>query len=118
MTVFSWSFLVQHRNIGVAVLLTLLLMMPKQQPPPGCELGEVRVARGSIFGVRDAGHSWYQYFRDRLADKFRVHESALKKGLYLWEFNGTHVDDLFYAYDTRCKTTKALLDAIVKEFNM
>ena len=30
----------------------------------------------------------------------------------------THVDDLFYAYDTRCKTTKSLLDAIVKEFNM
>ena len=41
------------------------------------------------------------------------------------EFNGrltfvtvTHVDDLFYAYDTRCKTTKVLLEAIVKEFNM
>ena len=30
----------------------------------------------------------------------------------------THVDDLLYAYDTRCKTTKSLLDAIVKEFNM
>ena len=30
----------------------------------------------------------------------------------------THVDDLFYAYDTRCKTTEALLEAIVKEFNM
>ena len=25
----------------------LLLMMPKRQPPPGCEPGEVRVARGS-----------------------------------------------------------------------
>ena len=45
--------------------------------------------------------------------------------LYLYEFNGRltfvtvgHVDDLSYAYDTRCKTTKALLQAIVKEFNM
>ena len=54
-----------------------------------------------------------------------VHESALEKGLYLYEFNGrltfvtvTHVDDLFYSYDTRCKTTKSLLEAIVKEFNM
>ena len=28
------------------------------------------------------------------------------------------VDDLFYACDTRCKTTKSLLEAIVKEFNM
>ena len=24
----------------------------------------------------------------------------------------------FYVYDTRCKTTKSLLEAIVKEFNM
>ena len=85
----------------------------------------MRVARGSICGTRIAGRSWYQHFRDRLANKFRVHESALEKGLYLCEFNGrlsfvtvTHVDDLFYAYDTRCKTTKSLLDAIVKEFNM
>ena len=49
----------------------------------------------------------------------------MKKGLYFYEFNGrltfvtvTHVDDLFYAYDTRCKTTKSLLEAIVKELNM
>ena len=27
-------------------------MMPKRQPPPGCEPGEVRVARGSIYGTR------------------------------------------------------------------
>ena len=91
---------------------------------PGCERGEVRVARGSIYGTRDAGRSWYQHFRDRLANKSRVHESALEKGLNLYEFNGqltfvtvTQVDNLFYAYDTRCKTTKSLLDAIVKEFN-
>ena len=45
--------------------------------------------------------------------------------LYFYEFNGGltfvivgHVDDLFYAYDTRCETTKALLDAIVMEFKM
>ena len=42
----------------------LLLMMPKRQPPPGCEPGEVRVVRGSIFGIRDAGRSWYQHLRD------------------------------------------------------
>ena len=103
----------------------LLLMMPKRQPPPGCEPGEVRVARGSIYGTPNAGRSWYQHFRDRRANNFRDHESALEKGLYLHEFNGrltcvtvTHVDDLFYAYDSRCKTTKSLLDAIVSEFNM
>ena len=100
-------------------------MTPKRQPPPGCEPGEVRVARGSIYGTRDAGRSWYQHFRDRLANKFRVHESGWENGLYLYEFSGrltfvtvTHVDDLFYAYDMRCKTTKSLLEAIVKEFNM
>ena len=42
-----------------------------------------------------------------------------KKGHYLYEFNGlltfvtvTHVDDLFYAFGMRCKTTKSLLEAI------
>ena len=85
----------------------------------------MRVARGSSYGTRDAGRSWYQYFRDRLPDKFRVHGRALAKGLHCHESYGrlsfitvSHVDDVFYACDTRCETTKALLDAFVKEFNM
>ena len=57
--------------------------MPKQQSPPGSEPGEVRVARGSTNGTRDAGRSWNQYSRDRLADNFLVHESALEKRLSL-----------------------------------
>ena len=61
----------------------LLLMMPKRQPPPGCEPGEVRVARGSIYGTCDASRSWYQHLRDKLASKFRVHEIVLEKGLSL-----------------------------------
>ena len=99
--------------------------MPRQQPPPGCEPGEVRVARVSIYGTRDASRSWHQYLRDQTAKKFRVHESALEKRLHLYEFNGrltfvtvTYVDDLVCAYDTRGKTTEALLEAIVKELNM
>ena len=79
------------------------------------------VAPGSLYGTRGAGRSWYQHFRDRLADNFRVHESAWEKGLYLCEFNGRltfvtviHIDDLFYAHDTRCKTTTALLEVIVR----
>ena len=77
------------------------------------------------YATRDAGRSWYQYFRDRLADKIRVHGSAVDKRLFLHEFKGRltivtvgHVDGLFYEYDTRCKTTKALPEAIVIEFNM
>ena len=98
----------------------LLLMMPKRQPPPGCEPGEVRVARGSIYGTRDAGINTCV---TNLRATFESMRLLWKKGLYLYEFNGrltfvTHVDDLFYAYDTRCKTTKSLLDAIVKEFYM
>ena len=54
-------------------------MMPKQQPPPGCGPGEVRVARGSIYGTRDSSRSWYQYLRGPLADIFQVRESALEK---------------------------------------
>ena len=135
---FSWFFLVQHRDIGIALLLMQplfipsqeegierlhLLMMPKQQPPPGCEPGEVREARGSIYGTRDASRSWCQYLRDPHADNFQVHESALEKGPAIMSsrrdsfVTASRVDDLLYAWDTRCET-KALLDAIVKEFNM
>jgi hypothetical protein len=35
----------------------LLLRMPVSNPPPGCQPGEVRLARGSIYGTRDAGRS-------------------------------------------------------------
>ena len=88
-------------------------------------LEKVRVARGSTYGTRDAGRSWYQYFRYRLADKFRWMRALWKRELFYYEFNVrptfvtvSNVDDLCYAYDTRCKTTKALLEAFVVEFNM
>ena len=64
-------------------------------------------------------------YATNLRANFESIRVPLERRLYLYEFNGrltfvtvTHVDDLFYAYDTRCKTTKSLLDAIVKEFNM
>ena len=98
---------------GGGIERLLLLVVPEQQAPPGCEPGEVRVARGSLYGTRGAGRSWYQYFRGRLGDKFRVHESALEKGFFLYDFNGRltfvtvgHVDDLSYAYDTLCKSPR------------
>ena len=60
-----------------------------------------------------------------LRANFKSMRVLWRKGLYLHEFNGrltfvtvTHVDDLFYAYDTRFKITMSLLDASVKEFNM
>ena len=100
----------------------LLLMMPKRQPPPGCEPGEVRGTRKYL---RNSRRRSLLVFPRSTCEQISVHESALEKGLYLCQFNGrltfvtvTHVDDLFYAYDTRCKTTKSLLEAIVKEFRM
>ena len=98
--------------------------MPKRQPPPGCEPGEVRVARGSM------------ELATQVAPGINTSETDLRTNFelmrVLWErvsismssmvgslcVTVTHVDDLFYAYDTPCKTTKSLLDAIVKEFNM
>ena len=60
-----------------------------------------------------------------LRTNFEFMRELWKKDSISTSFNGrltfvtvTHVDDLFYAYDTRCKTTKSLLDAIVKECNM
>ena len=81
----SWFFLVQSQEHGSCgsndaasacfqargIERLLLLMMPKQQPPLGCESGEMRVARGCIHGTRDAGLSWYQHYRDRLASAWK-----------------------------------------------
>ena len=81
------------------------------------------MTRGSIFGTRDAGLPGINTSEIDLRTNFRSMR-ALEKGLYLCEFNSrltsvtvTRVDDLLYAYDS-CQTTKALLAAIVKEFNM
>ena len=100
-------------------------MMPKVNPPPGALPGEVRVARGSIYGTRDAGRSWYVHCRKTVKEKYNMCESALEKGLYIYEVNGvttfvaiTHVDDLFIAYDRRCSTTAKLLEDLVKVFRM
>ena len=36
----------------------LLLRMPQKNPPPGTKPGQVFVATGSIYGMRDAGRAW------------------------------------------------------------
>ena len=66
-----------------------------------------------------------QYFRDRLVVKFRVHESALEKGsISMSPMGGLLLSQspmlttCFTHTDTRCKTTRALLEAIVVEFNI
>ena len=104
------SFHRQSRRMRMATNLGCLAQTPL--PLPG---GDQRCSTLTVgpnvprmvlhtYGTRDAGRSWYQHLRDKLASKFRVHESALEKGLYLYEFNGrltfvtvTHVEDLFYA---------------------
>ena len=103
----------------------LLLMMPKVNPPPGTLPGEARVARGSIYGTLDAGQFWYVHFKKTVKEKYKMCESALEEGLYIYEVNGvttfvaiTHVDDLVIAYDRRCSTTAKLLEDLVKVFRM
>ena len=77
-----------------------LLMMPKRQPPPGCEPGEVRVARGSTYGTRDSRRSWYQHLRDRLADCFTHLTRVANPPSHCWkpivkEFNMSRKQDDF-----------------------
>ena len=99
-------------------------MMPQRQPPPGCEPGEVRVARKVFTELATQVALGVNTSETGLRTNFEFMRVLWKRD-YLDEFNGrftfvtvTHVDDLFQAYDTRCKTTKSLLEAIVREFNM
>ena len=103
----------------------LLLCMPASQPPPDTQPSEVRLARGSIYGTRDAGRSSYVHFKSKEQKDFNIWESALEKGLNPFCPDGhctlvacSHVDNLFIAFDRRCKSTLAVMEALVKEFMM
>ena len=58
--------------------------------------------------------------KNTVKEKYNMCESALEKGLYIYEVNGvttfvaiTHVDDLLSAYDRRCSNSAKLLEDLV-----
>ena len=61
---------------------TLLLKMPRVNPPPGMEPDETVLATGSIYGTYDAGRAWYTHSKGTYA-AHRFNESPLEKAWYI-----------------------------------
>lgn len=79
----------------------LLLLRPPRPPPPGITSSDLFRAKGSIYGTRDAGRSWWRKLFNILKShgwKMSKLEAAL---FYLYEDEMlvgalvTHVDDLY-----------------------
>ena len=75
-----------------------------KNPPPGTKPGEVFVATGSIYGMRDAGRAWYEHSK-KVLEAAGFAESRLEQCLYylhgpsgLETLVHTHVDDFLSAY--------------------
>lgn len=81
----------------------LLLRMPYRHPPPGC-VGQMMVARGSIYGTGDAGRSFYIHSK-RILENSGANELSVERAVYAFSLNGalkalihTHIDDFFVAH--------------------
>ena len=68
---------------GGGIERLLLLMTPKATATTRMRAWSGACGTGSTHGTWDAGRSWCQHFRDRLADKLRVHECFGKWALSL-----------------------------------
>jgi hypothetical protein len=92
----------------------LLLRLPRRWPPPGCKPEQVVIARGAIYGTRDAGRSFYKHSRQVLSG-LGFAELSLEKACYVYAPGGTvravvhtHVDDFLIAWDGSMPMEKIL----------
>ena len=103
---------------------TLVLRMPRKQPPPGQEPGALAIATGAIYGTKDAGRHWYMHLRKHL-QQAGFFESRLEKGTYGFHVDGklvcmihTHVDDLLIARQTDCPVLDTIIAKLTKVLHL
>ena len=79
----------------------LLILRPPRPPPPGVSLTDLLRAKGSIYGTKDAGRSWWRKLYKTLK-KYGWRMSRIEAAMFLLVIDGqlsglliTHVDDLF-----------------------
>ncbi|CAE7548475.1 RE2, partial [Symbiodinium necroappetens] len=81
----------------------LLVLRPPRPPPPGVSPGDLLRAKGSIYGTRDAGRSWWRKLHQTLKGHCwrmsRIEPAffILAEGPTLLGVLITHVDDLYAA---------------------
>ena len=81
----------------------LLILRPPRPPPPGISPHDLLRARGSIYGTKDAGRSWWKKLF-RTLKRFGWRMSRIESAMFLLVIDTklvgvliTHVDDLFCA---------------------
>lgn len=79
----------------------LLILRPPKPPPPGINSTDLLRAKGSIYGTRDAGRSWWKKLFCTV-QKYGWRMSSIEQALFYLFIEGeltgvmaTHVDDLF-----------------------
>ena len=100
----------------------LLILRPPRPPPPGISVHDLLRAKGSIYGTKDAGRSWWK----KLFKTLKAHGwimSKLEPALFYLVVEGklrgiliTHVDDLFCAGEGA--EFKATIDSMEKEIHL
>ena len=89
------------QSSGISWLLILRPPRPPRPPPPGVSPMDLFRAKGSIYGTKDAGRSWWKKLFKTVQEhgwQMSKYEAAL---FYLFEENkligvmASHVDDLF-----------------------
>jgi hypothetical protein len=80
----------------------LLLLRAPRPPPPGLEPGQLMRAKGSIYGTKDAGRSWWLLLRSTLISLGWVESKFEAAFFLLWDAADnlvglllSHVDDTF-----------------------
>ena len=104
----------------------LLILRPPRPPPPGISIHDLLRAKGSIYGTKDAGRSWWK----KLFKTLKKHGWMMSKiaaALFILSKSGsllgvliTHVDDLFSAgegpeYEATIKEMEVELHLKVKK---
>ena len=89
--------------------------------PPGTIPCEVVAATGAIYGVKDAGRTWYFHPKKVLAEHGIV-ESSLEKGFYKLYWEGrlgmlihTHVDDMLVAFRDDSSKARVVIESLKKK---
>ena len=93
----------------------LLLRMHHENPSLGTNPGQVFVATGSIYGMRDVGRAWYEHSKKVLEAAGFV-ESRPEQGLHFLPGHDrpealahTHVDDFLIAFQDHSRTHRNVL---------
>ena len=102
----------------------VLLLGAPNPPPPGVSPGQVFLARGSVYGTKDAGRSAWLWLRDILLSLGFI-ESFFEKCLFLLADGDklvgmlmTYVDDFLHGGDRHSEKWINIIEELKKRVDM